>query len=60
MAEQVGNHMKTGGEQVECQKRVVASKVDDLCAQVLNFFIISDLFMAYLFQNVGVDVICVS
>ncbi len=30
----VENHMKTGGEQTECQKRVVASRVDESCAEV--------------------------
>jgi hypothetical protein len=33
-AEIIDNHTKTGGEQQECQKRVVATKVDDAVAEV--------------------------
>ncbi len=37
MAAVIENHTKTGGEQTECQKRVVASRVDDACAEVETF-----------------------
>jgi hypothetical protein len=37
-AEIIDNHTKTGGEQVECQKRVVASKVDDICGETFTNF----------------------
>jgi hypothetical protein len=34
------SHTKTGGEQVECQKRVVAAKVDDACGEVMDLFLL--------------------
>lgn len=40
-AEIIDNHTKTGGEQQECQKRVVATKVDDAVAEVTFWILIS-------------------
>ena len=37
-AEIIDNHTKTGGEQVECQKRVVAASVDDSCGEAYTAF----------------------